>query len=98
VNRPAAEAQVEAQKAVTAGETAIDKQRITIPVVGETMSIEERKMFRPDSRWKAEILNLYRTAEIQRSEAEDAVNIEYQTGVMMACLAVWIRVTGEQLV
>ena len=62
------------------------------------MSIEERKMFRPDSRWKAEILNLYRTAEIQRSEAEDAVNIEYQTGVMMACLAVWNRVTGETLV
>jgi hypothetical protein len=35
VNRPAAEAQVEAQKAVTAGETAIDKQRITIPILPE---------------------------------------------------------------
>jgi hypothetical protein len=35
VNRPAAEAQVEAQKAVTAGETAIDKQRITIPRLPE---------------------------------------------------------------
>jgi len=66
--------------------------------MGESMSIDERKMSRPDSRWKAEILNLYRTAESQRSDAEDAVNIEYQTGVMMACLAVWNRVTGETLV
>jgi hypothetical protein len=66
--------------------------------MGKIMSIDERKMSRPDSRWKAEILNLYRTAESQRSDAEDAVNIEYQTGVMMACLAVWNRVTGETLV
>jgi hypothetical protein len=62
------------------------------------MSIEERKMFRPDSRWKAEILNLYRTAESQRSETEEQRDIDYQTGVMMACLAIWDRVTGEQLV
>jgi hypothetical protein len=62
------------------------------------MSIEERKMSRPDSRWKAELLNLYRTAESGRSEITDAENVEYQTGVMMACLAVWNRVTGETLV
>jgi hypothetical protein len=64
----------------------------------EIMSIEERKMFRPDSRWKAELLNLYRTAESQRSETEEQRDIDYQTGVMMACLAVWDRVTGETLV
>jgi hypothetical protein len=62
------------------------------------MSIEERKMFRPDSRWKAEILNLYRTAESQRSETDEQRLIDYQTGVMMACLAIWDRVTGETLV
>jgi hypothetical protein len=64
----------------------------------EIMSIEERKMSRPDSRWKAEILNLYRTAESQRSETDEQRDIDYQTGVMMACLAIWDRVTGEQLV
>jgi hypothetical protein len=84
-----------------------DKQRIGTPlrptiqdhltVVG-AMSIEERKMFRPDSRWKAELRNLYRTAESQRSETEEQRDIDYQTGVMMACLAIWDRVTGEQLV
>lgn len=62
------------------------------------MSIEERKMSRPDYRWKAEILNLYHTAESQRSETEEQRDIDYQTGVMMACLAVWDRVTGETLV
>ena len=62
------------------------------------MSIEERKMTRPDSRWKAELLNLYRTAESQLSETDEQRLIDYQTGVMMACLAVWNRVTGEQLV
>jgi hypothetical protein len=62
------------------------------------MSIEERKMSRPDSRWKAELLNLYRTAESQRSETDEQRDIDYQTGVMMACLAIWDRVTGETLV
>ena len=61
------------------------------------MSIDERKMSRPDSRWKAEILNLYRSAESCRREITDAENIEYQTGVMMACCASWNRVTGETL-
>ena len=61
------------------------------------MSIEERKMFRPDSRWKAELRNLYRTAESQRSETEEQRDIDYQTGVMMACCAIWNRVTGETL-
>ena len=62
------------------------------------MSIEERKMSRPDSRWKAEMLNMYRAAESCRSEITEAQNIEYQTGVMTACLAIWYRVTGEQLI
>ena len=62
------------------------------------MSIEERKMSRPDSRWKAELLNLYRSAESLRSEATDPREAEYQTGVMRACCAIWHRVTGEQLV
>jgi len=62
------------------------------------MSIDEHKTTRPDSRWKAEILNLYRTAESQRSETDEQRLIDYQTGVMMACLAVWNRVTGETLV
>ena len=62
------------------------------------MTIEERKMTRPDSRWKAELLGLYRSAESLRAEIPDAANVEYQTGVMMACSAIWHRVTGEQLV
>ena len=62
------------------------------------MSIEERKMFRPDSRWKAELLNLYRRAESQRSQTDEQGDIDYQTGVMIACLAIWNRVTGETLV
>jgi hypothetical protein len=62
------------------------------------MTIEERKMSRPDSRWKAELLGLYRSAERLREEIPDAVNIEYQTGIMMACSAIWHRVTGEALV
>jgi hypothetical protein len=65
--------------------------------MGESMSIEERKTSRPDSRWKAEILNLYRTAESQRSESSEAGDINYQTGVMMACCAIWNRVTCETL-
>jgi hypothetical protein len=62
------------------------------------MTIEERKTSRPDSRWKAELLGLYRSAERLREEIPDAVNIEYQTGIMMACAAIWHRVTGEALV
>jgi hypothetical protein len=65
--------------------------------MGAQMSIEERKMSRPDSRWKAEILNLYRTAESQRSEATGWPDAEYQAGVMTACCAIWNRVTGETL-
>jgi hypothetical protein len=62
------------------------------------MSIEERKMSRPDSRWKAELLSLYRSAESVRSEMTNARDKDYQTGVMRACCAIWHRVTGEQLV
>ena len=65
---------------------------------GGAMSIEERKMSRTDSRWKAEILNLYRSAGSQRSQTDEQRDIDYQTGVMMACLAIWDRVTGETLV
>ena len=76
-----------------------NKQRISRPIVkGMTMTIEERKMSRPDSRWKAELLNMYRSAESCRSEITDAANIEYQTGIMASCQAIWFRVTGEQLV
>lgn len=62
------------------------------------MSIEERKMSRPDSRWKAELLNLYRSAESCRSEVTNAENQHYQTGVMITCFAIWERVTGESLI
>jgi hypothetical protein len=62
------------------------------------MTVEERKTSRPDSRWKAELLNLYRSAERLREEIPDAANMEYQTGIMMACAAIWHRVTGEALV
>jgi hypothetical protein len=62
------------------------------------MTIEERKMSRPDSRWKAELLNLYRSAESLRAAIPTAANVDYQTGVMTACLAIWNRVTGETLV
>jgi hypothetical protein len=62
------------------------------------MTIEERKMSRPDSRWKAELLNLYRSAESLREEMPDQASGEYQTGIMMACSAIWHRVTGEALV
>ena len=61
------------------------------------MTIEERKMSRPDSRWKAELLGLYRSAESLRAEIPDAQSQEYQTGIMMACSAIWNRVTGETL-
>lgn len=61
------------------------------------MAIEERKMSRPDSRWKAELLGLYRSAESLRAEIQDAANQEYQAGIMMACSAIWNRVTGETL-
>ena len=61
------------------------------------MTIEERKMSRPDSRWKAELLNLYRSAKSNRSETTDVHERHYQTGVMTACSSIWNRVTGEQL-
>ena len=61
------------------------------------MTVEERKMTRPDSRWKAELLGLYRSAESLRAEIQDAANVEYQAGIMMACSAIWNRVTGETL-
>ena len=67
-------------------------------VGNKIMSIEERKMSRPDSRWKAELLNLYRNAESNRSEATDETERHYQLGVMRACCSIWHRVTGEQLV
>jgi hypothetical protein len=62
------------------------------------MTIEEQKMSRPDSRWKDELLNLYRTAKSLRSEITDEENVVYQSGVMSACLAIWDRVTGETLI
>ena len=62
------------------------------------MTIEERKMTRPDARWKAELLGLYRSAESQWRESLDACDRDYQSGIMMACAAIWNRVTGEQLV
>lgn len=62
------------------------------------MTIDERKMSRPDSRWKAELRNLYRSAESNRSETTDENERHYQTGVMTACSSIWNRVTGEQLV
>jgi hypothetical protein len=62
------------------------------------MTVEQRKMSRPDSRWKAELLGLYRSAESLRAEIQEAANMEYQTGIMMACSAIWHRVTGEALV
>jgi hypothetical protein len=62
------------------------------------MAIEEQKTSRPDSRWRAEIMNLYRTAKSNRSEATDEHERHYQTGVMTACSSLWNRVTGEQLV
>lgn len=62
------------------------------------MTIEERKMSRPDSRWKAELLGLYRSAEGLRAEMPDEASQQYQTGIMMACSAIWHRVTGEALV
>jgi hypothetical protein len=61
------------------------------------MTIEERKMSRPDSRWKAEIMNFYRTANSNRSEATDENERHYQFGVMRACCSIWNRVTGETL-
>jgi len=61
------------------------------------MSIADRKMSRPDSRWKAELLNLYRSAESNRSEATDENERHYQFGVMRACCSIWHRVTGETL-
>jgi len=53
---------------------------------------------RPDARWKAELLSLYRSAEACCKENPDPANIEYQAGVMAACSAIWHRVTGESLV
>jgi hypothetical protein len=61
------------------------------------MTIEERKMTRPDSRWKAELIGLYRSAESQWRESLDAGDRDYQSGIMMACAAIWHRVTGETL-
>ena len=62
------------------------------------MTTEERQMSRPDSRWKAELRNLYSSAESNRSEATDENERHYQFGVMRACCSIWNRVTGEQLV
>ena len=62
------------------------------------MSIDEQKTTRPDSRWKAELRNLYRSAESNRGEATDETEQHYQTGVMTACCSIWFRVTGEDLV
>jgi hypothetical protein len=62
------------------------------------MTIEEQKMSRPDSRWKAELRNLYRSAESNRSETTDESERHYQFGVMRACCSIWNRVTGETLV
>lgn len=61
------------------------------------MTIEELTLMR-DARWKVELLDLYRSAESLREEIIDAANVQYQTGVMMACSAIWHRVTGESLV
>lgn len=62
------------------------------------LTVRKIETVRADSRWKAELLNLYRSAESLRAEIPDPENGEYQTGVMMACLAIWHRVTGESLV
>ena len=62
------------------------------------MTVEERKMTRPDSRWKAELLGPYRSAESNRGETTDEHEHQYQTGVMIACSSIWHRVTGEALV
>ena len=62
------------------------------------MSIEEQKTSRPDSRWKAEIMNLYRSAKSNRSETRDETEYHYQTGVMTACCTIWNRLTGEELI
>ena len=70
----------------------------TIALLGQFMTVEERKMSRPDSRWKAELWNLYRSAESNRSETTDEHERHYQLGVMIACCSLWNRVTGEQLV
>jgi hypothetical protein len=55
-------------------------------------------MSRPDSRWKAELIGLYRSAESLRAEMPDVPSQEYQAGIMMACSAIYHRVTGESLV
>ena len=62
------------------------------------MSIEEQKTSRPDSRWKAEIMNLYRSAKSNRSETRVETEYHYQTGVMTACCSIWNRLTGEELI
>lgn len=62
------------------------------------MDAKKIETVRPDSRWKAELLGLYRSAESCKVEIPEADNIEYQSGVMTACLAIYHRVTGELLV
>ena len=62
------------------------------------MTVEERKMSRPDSRWKAELLGLYRSAESNRSQTTDEHERHYQTGVMSAWCSLWNRLTGEELI
>lgn len=52
---------------------------------------------RPDSRWRAELLGLYQSAESCQAEITDKANVEYQAGVMAACAAIWFRVTGKSL-
>ncbi len=65
--------------------------------LGVQMTIDEQKTTRPDSRWKAELRNLYRSAESNRSETTDENERHYQLGVMTACCSIWNRVTGETL-
>ncbi len=62
------------------------------------MDAKKIETVRPDCRWKAELLNLYRSAESCKVEIPDKDNIEYQSGVMAACFAIYHRVTGESLV
>ena len=58
----------------------------------------KNEISRPNSRWKAELLSLYRSDEACWQEIPDRANREYQAGVMAACSAIWHRVTGESLV
>ena len=61
------------------------------------MDAKKIETVRPDSRWRAELLGLYQSAESFQSEITDKANVEYQAGVMAACAAIWFRVTGKSL-